>query len=68
MPLFQPAIFFNYLLSFDYVAAATNTLSISLAALVLGLVVGLLLALGQEARFAPMPSAIRFQGPRLFLS
>jgi polar amino acid transport system permease protein len=54
MPLFQPAIFFNYLLSFDYVAAAANTLSISLAALVLGLVVGLLLALGQEARFAPL--------------
>jgi polar amino acid transport system permease protein len=60
MPLFQPAIFFHYLLSVDYVAAAANTLWISLASLVLGLLVGLLLAIGQETGFAPFRAVVTF--------
>lgn len=58
MPLFQPATFFHYLLSVDYAAAAANTLWISLASLILGLIVGLVLALGQEAGFAPLRAAV----------
>lgn len=54
MTLFQPATFFGYLLSFDYAAAAANTLWISLASLILGLCVGLLLAVAREAGFAPL--------------
>jgi polar amino acid transport system permease protein len=50
MALFKPAVFLHDLLSVDFAAAALTTLWISLAALVLGLVVGLLLALAQEAR------------------
>lgn len=49
MSVFQPATFFHYLFSADYAAAAGNTLWISLAALVLGLCVGLLLAIAREA-------------------
>jgi polar amino acid transport system permease protein len=52
--MFKPAIFFQYLFSPIFAAAAINTLWISLAALVLGVAVGLLLALGQEARFRPV--------------
>ena len=48
MPLFQPAIFFNYLFSKDYLVAAGNTLWISLAALAVGLIVGLILAMARE--------------------
>ena len=51
--MFKPAIFFEYLLSPIFLAAAVNTLWISLAALVLGVVVGLILAVGQEARWRP---------------
>ncbi|MFI5011891.1 MAG: amino acid ABC transporter permease [Hyphomicrobiales bacterium] len=58
MPLFQPATFFRYLLSIDYAAAAGNTLWISLASLILGLAVGLLLAVAQEARLAPIRAAV----------
>jgi polar amino acid transport system permease protein len=54
MTLFQPATFLHYLLSFDYAAAAGNTLWISLASLVLGLCVGLLLAVARDAGFAPL--------------
>lgn len=60
MPLFQPAIFFHYLLSVDYLAAAANTLWISLASLVLGLFVGLVLAIGQEAGFATIRAIVTF--------
>jgi polar amino acid transport system permease protein len=60
MPLFQPAIFFRYLVSVDYVAAAANTLWISLASLVLGLLVGLVLAIGQEIQFAPVRAIVTF--------
>jgi polar amino acid transport system permease protein len=51
MTLFQPATFFKYLVSLDYVTAAFHTLWISLASLCLGLVVGLLLAISQEVKF-----------------
>jgi polar amino acid transport system permease protein len=50
--LFRPAIFLGYLLNPIFATAAFNTLWISLAALVIGVLVGLLLAIGQEARFA----------------
>src|SRR6185312_14601874 len=60
MPLFQPALFFHYLTSLDYVAAAVNTLWISLASLALGLAVGLILAVGQETKFAPLRMLVRF--------
>jgi polar amino acid transport system permease protein len=58
MALFQPAIFIHYLLSFDYFAAALNTLWISLAALLLGLSVGLLLAVCHETKFAPLRAIV----------
>jgi polar amino acid transport system permease protein len=54
MPLFQPARFFQYLLSADYFGAAVTTLWISLASLILGMAVGLLLAVSQESRMAPV--------------
>jgi polar amino acid transport system permease protein len=60
MTLFQPATFFHYLLSFDYAAAAVNTLWISLAALILGLVVGLLLAVLRETKLAGLGNFVRF--------
>jgi polar amino acid transport system permease protein len=59
MTLFQPATFLGYILSFDYAAAATNTLAISLAALILGLCVGLVLAVAREAPFAPLGALVR---------
>src|SRR3954447_13635115 len=49
--LFHPDIFFAYLLSPDYAAAAFNTLWISLAALALGIIIGLVLAVAQESRW-----------------
>jgi len=54
MTLFEPAIFLHYLLSVDYLAAAANTLWISLAALIVGLGVGLLLAVARETRVAAL--------------
>src|SRR5215469_1470947 len=60
MTLFQPATFLHYLLSFDYAAAAANTLWISLAALVVGLMVGLLLAVLRETRVAVLLNLVRF--------
>jgi polar amino acid transport system permease protein len=51
--MFKPSIFFEYLLSPIFAWAAVNTLWISLAALALGVFVGLLLALGQEATWKP---------------
>ena len=51
--MFKPSIFFEYLFSPIFAWAAVNTLWISLAALALGVFVGLLLALGQEARWKP---------------
>ncbi len=60
MTLFQPATFVHYLLSFDYAAAAVNTLWISLAALILGLMVGLLLAVLRETGLAVLGGLVRF--------
>jgi polar amino acid transport system permease protein len=60
MALFQPATFLHYLLSVDYAAAALNTLWISLASLILGLAVGLILAVSQEVRLAPIRAAATF--------
>ncbi len=51
MSIFQPAIFFHYLFSVDFATAALATLWISLAALIVGLLVGLVLAIGQEAQW-----------------
>jgi polar amino acid transport system permease protein len=60
MTLFQPATFVHYLLSFNYAAAAVNTLWISLAALILGLIVGLLLAVLRETGFTTLVGLVRF--------
>jgi polar amino acid transport system permease protein len=60
MTLFQPATFLHYLLSVDYLAAALNTLWISLAALMVGLMVGLVVAVSQEARLAPIRAGAIF--------
>src|SRR5262245_23654479 len=49
MSLFNPEIFFKNLLSWDYFFAALNTLWISLASLMLGLVVGLILAIARDS-------------------
>jgi polar amino acid transport system permease protein len=57
---FQPATFLRYLLSFDYAAAALNTLWISLAALILGLIVGLILAVSQEVKLRPVRAVATF--------
>jgi polar amino acid transport system permease protein len=49
--LFRPATFLSYLLDPVFAIAAFNTLWISLSALVVGVLLGLALAVGQEARF-----------------
>jgi len=49
LTLFKPDLLLQYLLSADFALAALNTLWISLAALAVGVVVGLVLAVGQEA-------------------
>ena len=58
MTLFQPAVFFHDLFSLDFAAAAGTTLWISLAAMVLGIAGGLLLAVGQEARWAAIRTLV----------
>ncbi|MBV8848545.1 MAG: amino acid ABC transporter permease [Methylobacteriaceae bacterium] len=58
MSLFQPALFVKYLLSFDYFQAALTTLWISLAALVLGLAVGLVLAIARDTKLPLLRSAV----------
>jgi len=54
MSLFNSEIFFKNLLSWDYVFAALNTLWISLASLLLGLVVGLILAIARDSGSRPL--------------
>jgi len=49
MSLFNAQIFFKNLLSWDYFAAALTTLWISLASLLLGLLVGLVLAMARDS-------------------
>jgi polar amino acid transport system permease protein len=56
MSLFSPLLLLHYLVSAQFAAAALNTLWISVASLLAGIVIGLLLAVGQEAPFR----AIRF--------
>lgn len=53
MTAFRPGEFFHYLSSYDYAAAAGTTLWISLSAVMLGLAVGLLIAMGRESGFSP---------------
>ena len=60
MTLFQPWTFLRYLLSVDYAAAAANTLWLSLASLIVGLLVGLLLAIAREAKVAALGAVVRF--------
>jgi polar amino acid transport system permease protein len=60
MTLFQPATFLHYLLSIEFAAAAANTLWISLASLILGLGVGVLLAVAREAGLAPLDAIVNF--------
>jgi polar amino acid transport system permease protein len=59
MPLFRPDVFFHDLLSFDFLTAAGVTLWISLAAMILGIAGGLILAVGQEARWLAVRGAVR---------
>ncbi|HVY15825.1 MAG TPA: amino acid ABC transporter permease [Rhodopila sp.] len=51
LSVLSPSLLLHYLLSFDFAGAAWTTLWISLASLLLGMVVGLALAIGQEAPF-----------------
>jgi polar amino acid transport system permease protein len=58
LTLLQPSLLLHYLFSADFAAAALNTLWISLAALALGIVVGLILAIGQETPAWPIRRAV----------
>jgi polar amino acid transport system permease protein len=58
MSLFQPATFVHDLLSVDFAGAAATTLWISLASLMLGMAVGLLLALAQESRLVAVRRSV----------
>jgi polar amino acid transport system permease protein len=49
--LFSPTLLLHYLLDPQFAAAALTTLWLSIAALFVGVVIGLLLAVGQEAPF-----------------
>ncbi len=60
MRLFRPSYFFHYLFSLDFASAALMTLEVSLGALVLGLVVGLILAVAQQTAFKPVQLLVRF--------
>jgi polar amino acid transport system permease protein len=51
MTLFSPHLFLHYLGSAQFAAAAVTTLWLSIAALAVGMVIGLLLAVAQEAPF-----------------
>jgi polar amino acid transport system permease protein len=54
--MFSLPLFLQYLVSANFGEAALMTLLISLASLAAGIVVGLVLAMAQEARFAPLRS------------
>ena len=54
MSLFQPHLLVQYLLSADFFHGAIMTLSLSIASLATGMVVGLLLAVGQEVPLCPV--------------
>jgi polar amino acid transport system permease protein len=54
--MFSLPLFLQYLVSANFGEAALMTLLISLASLAAGIVVGLVLAMAQESRFAPLRS------------
>jgi len=56
--LFQPYLLAQYLASFDFFRGAMMTLALSIASLAVGMVVGLLLAVDQEAPFRPVRSTV----------
>ena len=58
MSLFSPRLLGDYLFSTQFASAAFITLWLSIAALALGVIVGLLLAVGQEARFRMIRFAV----------
>ncbi len=58
MSLFQPHLLAQYLVSAEFFRGALMTLLLSLASLAVGLVVGLLLAVGQEAPWHPVRGAV----------
>jgi polar amino acid transport system permease protein len=49
MTLFSPPLFFHYLSSAQFASAAVTTLWLSIASLIVGMTIGLLLAVAQEA-------------------
>jgi polar amino acid transport system permease protein len=56
--LFQPALLAQYLVSADFFHGALMTLWLSIASLAVGLVIGLLLAVGQEAPWSPVRTLV----------
>jgi polar amino acid transport system permease protein len=58
MSIFSPHLLLQYLLSRDFFDGALMTLWISVASLVVGMLIGLLLAAGQEAPWRPVRWAI----------
>jgi polar amino acid transport system permease protein len=56
--LFQPSLLAQYLVSADFFQGAAMTLWLSVASLALGLGVGLLIAIGQEAPWRAVRSAV----------
>lgn len=60
MSLFQPHLLAEYLASFDFMHGAAVTLALSIASLAVGMVVGLLLAVGQEAPFRLVRGTVWF--------
>lgn len=58
MSLFKPELLVQYLASIDFFHGAMMTLALSIASLAVGMVVGLLLAVGQEAPFRAVRGAV----------
>jgi polar amino acid transport system permease protein len=58
MSLFSPTLFLHYLFSAQFAHAALVTLGLSLAALAVGVVIGLLLAVGREAPYRAIPHVV----------
>jgi polar amino acid transport system permease protein len=58
--LFEPHLLVEYLASFDFMRGTAMTLALSIASLALGMAVGLLLAVGQEAPFRLVRGTVWF--------
>ncbi len=58
MSLFSPALFLRYLVSAEFAHAALITLGLSLASLAVGVVIGLLLAVGRETPYRAVHHAV----------